>query len=265
MPSLREALIELVRGAGQVVMGYFRRLKESEIGHKGKINLVTEADLKAEEYIASYLRERFPDHSIVGEEGASRQGSSDFLWLVDPLDGTTNFAHGFPIFAVSVGLMRREEVVLGAVYDPVHDELFIAERGAGALLNGRPIRVSPEEDLEGALLATGFPYDVHESEEDNLDFFSTFMHRAQAIRRAGSAAIDLCYVACGRFDGFWELKLYPWDVAAGWVIVEEAGGLVTDMSGAPLDLWHPNPLAANPTLHGKMAQVIAEVRRARSG
>ncbi len=265
MPSLREALIELVRGAGQVVMGYFRRLKESEIGHKGKINLVTEADLKAEEFIAGYIRERFPDHSIVGEEGAKEQGSSDFLWLVDPLDGTTNFAHGFPIFAISVGLMRRDEVVLGAVYDPVHDELFIAERGAGALLNGRPIRVSPEEELERALLATGFPYDVHESEEDNLDFFAAFMHRAQAIRRAGSAAIDLCYVACGRFDGFWELKLYPWDVAAGWVIVEEAGGVVTDLSGGPLDLWHPNPLAANPTLHGKMAEVIAGVRRARTG
>ena len=216
---------EVALGAGKLLMKHFRT--DFAVAHKGDVNLVTEIDIAAEELIVSRILEAFPSHAILAEEGHSEAKRDAHTWIVDPLDGTTNYAHGFPIFCVSIALEIDGKLEWGAVYNPNLEELFSAQRGRGARLNEEPIQVSRVSSLNSSLLATGFPYDIRTSEQNNLDYFREFALRAQAVRRAGSAALDLCYVAAGRFDGFWELKLSPWDCAAGYLVVREAGGRVT--------------------------------------
>ncbi len=225
-----------------------------------RVDLVTEFDRRSEEEIIGVIREHFPDHGILAEESKSFETAAEYRWIIDPLDGTTNYAHGFPLFAVSIAVERRGELLLGIVYSPVLDELFFAQAGKGASLNGEPIKVSRTDHLHGSMLATGFPYNLDRIEA-NLIHFGNFAHRAQAVRRTGSAALDLCYVACGRFDGFWELDLKPWDVAAGALIIGEAGGEVSDFSGGELDIYGDEALASNGRIHQEMIQVLGEQRR----
>lgn len=244
--AAKEAGLVLKRNLGQ----------KRKIGYKGVVNLVTEMDLYAEKIITSYIKKHFPKHNILAEEEMNLEGDSSFRWIIDPLDGTTNYAHGYPIFCISIALQKGEKIILGVVYDPMRDELFLAEEGKGAKLNGQRIQVSSTPKLSQALLATGFPYDLRESDKNNFDHFRNFGLRVQAVRRAGSAALDLCYVAAGRFDGFWEMKLGPWDFAAGSLIVKEAGGKVTDFNGQPLSLFSPHVLASNGKIHKEMMAII---------
>jgi myo-inositol-1(or 4)-monophosphatase len=243
-----------VREAGQYLKAHFGRGVEAH--YKGAVDLVTPYDLGAQDILVGRLSQAFPSHGFLAEEGMDRSGSSDCRWVIDPLDGTTNFAHGFPVFCVSAALECGGRLVLGFVHDPVRDEMFRAELGRGAFLNGAAIRVSAVAELDRALLATGFPYDVRQSPENNLDHWSRFIVRAQAIRRCGSAAIDLSYVACGRFDGFWELKLKPWDVAAGGLVVSEAGGRVTDFADGPFTLGSLAIAATNGLIHRQILEVL---------
>ncbi len=231
------------------------------IEHKGEINLVTEMDIKSEGLIKQKIGEAFPEHQILAEESDVPKEQSRFRWIIDPLDGTTNYAHGFPMFCVSIALEIDGTVELGVVYDPTREELFTGVRGGGAALNGKRIEVSSEADLDKSLLATGFPYDLRTSEANNLDHWNAMIMRAQAVRRAGSAALDMCYTAMGRFDGFWELKLYPWDVAAGALFVEEAGGKVTDITGGPFSVYSKEILATNGKIHSQMADILKKGRR----
>ena len=230
--------------------------KEKRVELKGEINLVTEVDRICERKIIEIIEEAFPEHNILTEETPMPEGSSPYRWIIDPLDGTTNYTHGYPFFCTSIALELEGKVILGAIYDPLLDELFTAQQGQGAFLNGERITVSTTERLTEALLCTGFPYDLRESPINNLDHFNSFIMKARAIRRDGSAALDLCYVAMGRFDGFWELKLNPWDVAAGKLLVEEAGGMVTDFEGGPLDIYGQETLASNRRIHGEMVRVL---------
>lgn len=223
---------------------------------KGSVDIVTEMDRASESLITESLAEAFPEDSILAEEGTETHEGNGGRWIIDPLDGTTNYAHGFPFFCVSIAYELGGEVTLGVVYNPMLDELFIAERGQGATLNGNAVRVSTTGALDTSLLATGFPYDIRTSENNNLDHFGEFAVRAQAIRRAGSAALDLCYVACGRFDGFWEMKLKAWDVAAASLIVTEAGGVVTDFSGGEFSIFGTECLASNGAVHEEMVSIL---------
>ncbi len=229
------------------------------IEYKGEINLVTDADRMAEKLLISGIKEAFPDHAVLAEEsGAHRAKDTTHLWIVDPLDGTTNYAHRYPFFCVSLALEIQGVLTLAVVHDPMLDETFTAVDGGGATLNGRRIKVSPERDLSNSFLSTGFPYDLRETEEDNLSQFLRFMKRTLAVRRDGSAVLDLCYVACGRFDGFWEMKLSPWDIASGALMVKEAGGKVTSFSGGELDIYSGEVLASNALIHGQMMEVLKE-------
>jgi myo-inositol-1(or 4)-monophosphatase len=228
-----------------------------EVNLKGDINLVTEVDLASERLIREAIATHYPRHQVLGEEGGLVESLSDYRWVVDPLDGTTNYAHGYPVFAVSVALEHQGEIVLGVVYDPMRDELFAAQRGAGASLNNRAIRVSSTSDLMRSLVSTGFPYDIKTSRLTNLDHWANFAMNAQALRRDGAASLDLCYVACGRYDGFWELNLGAWDTAAGALIVEEAGGRVTDFAGNKFSIYKPEVVASNGLVHPRMLEVIA--------
>ncbi|MGQ9478237.1 MAG: inositol monophosphatase family protein [Candidatus Bipolaricaulia bacterium] len=254
MGTEAEVALEAARRAGQLLREGFGSNQRFAL-KSSRLDLVTEYDRAAEELIIEAIRSEFPQHGLLGEEGSSYQASSAYRWLIDPLDGTTNFAHGYPIFAVSIALARGEELLLGVVYNPILDELFFAERGRGASLNGRPIRVSETDDLSRALLATGFPYDPGRIGL-NLRLFERFIYKAQAIRRDGSAALNLCYVACGRLDGFWEIDLKPWDLAAGALIVREAGGKVTTFSGGELDLDGDEVLASNGKIHQEMVTIL---------
>ncbi len=227
-----------------------------DVRHKGRIDLVTEVDVLAEQCIRHRIQARFPDHAILAEESGLTETASDFRWVVDPLDGTTNYAHGYPFFSVAIAVERQGETIIGVVYDPLRDELFSAAKGQGARCNGRPLHVSGVASLEQALLVTGFPYNVKASPQKNLDHFSAFLDLAQAIRRDGSAALDLAYVAAGRFDGFWELNLAPWDMAAGSLLVTEAGGQVTAFSGQAFSPYVPEIVASNGHLHAAMCQVL---------
>jgi len=226
------------------------------IDFKGEIDIVTEADRMSEALILSAIRRQYPGHDILSEESAATLNGSSYRWIIDPLDGTTNYAHGYPVFCVSIALENEGEVCLGAVFNPMLDEMFAAEKGRGACLNGRRLAVSATAILSHGLLATGFPYDIRESKDNNINYFVEMARKARAIRRAGSAALDLAYVAAGRFDGFWELKLSPWDTAAGCLLVREAGGLVTDLFGAPFELQAPHVLASNGVLHEDMMAVF---------
>lgn len=232
-----------------------------EISYKGDINLVTEMDLRSERAIVDTLLASFPGHGILAEEGTSVRNGSGFTWIIDPLDGTTNYAHGYPCFSVSIALEHKGDIILGVVYDPMREELFSAQKGMGASLNGRPIRVSGSDTLIKSLLATGFPYDRKVSEKNNLDYFHELLMASQEVRRDGSAALDLCSVASGRFDGFWELKLKPWDVAAGSLIVMEAGGMATDFSGSRFSIHDDEILATNGRIHGPMLEILRGVAR----
>ncbi len=225
------------------------------VSHKGVTNLVTEVDIAAEKLIVSRIQKAFPDHAILAEENYSHTKRSGCTWIIDPLDGTTNYAHGYPVFAVSIGLEIEGELEWGIVYNPNLEEVFTARRGGGALCNGAPLRVSRTADLGLSLLATGFPYDIRTSRA-NLDHFANFMLRAQAVRRGGSAALDFCYVAAGRFDGFWELALHPWDCAAGFLMVREAGGVVTDFKGMPGSIDYPEVAASNGLIHEQILEVL---------
>jgi myo-inositol-1(or 4)-monophosphatase len=227
-----------------------------EASYKGDVDLVTPLDLGAQEILVGRLSAAFPGHGFLAEEGLSRPGASECRWIIDPLDGTTNYAHTFPVFSVSAALECAGRIILGFVYDPMREEMFRAAAGRGALLNGVAIQVSGVADLGKSLLATGFPYDLRTSPVNNLGNWGRFLVRAQAIRRCGSAALDLSYVACGRFDGFWELKLKAWDVAAGALIVTEAGGTVTDFEGGEFALQAPGILATNGRIHPEMLDVL---------
>jgi myo-inositol-1(or 4)-monophosphatase len=244
--AVREAGLYLRSNLGRVV----------EATYKGAVDLVTPFDLGAQEILVGRLAAAFPSHGFLAEEGLAKAGTSDCRWVIDPLDGTTNFAHGFPVFSVSAALECAGRLSLGFVFDPMRDEMFRAEAGRGAFLNGEPVRVSGVADLGRSLLATGFPYDVRQSPVNNLDHWGRFIVRAQAIRRCGSAALDLSYVACGRFDGFWELKLKPWDMAAGALIVREAGGRVTDARDEPFVIEAPGIVATNGLIHQAIVDVL---------
>ena len=223
---------------------------------KGQVNLVTEVDLACEEQIRRTLREAFPSHRILGEEGGEVGEAHPCLWIVDPLDGTTNFAHAYPFFCVSIGLQIDGQVAVGVVHDPTRDETFQAVRGRGAWLNDTRIHVTEEDDLVRSLLVTGFPYDLRSCPEIHLDLFREFVLQARGVRRDGAAALDMCYVACGRFDAFWELGLSPWDMAAGSLIVSEAGGRLTDFQGRPLELHRRDLVCSNGRLHDRMLEII---------
>ena len=261
-PVFLATAVEIVLQAGAIQLA--RRESGFHVDKKGTIDLVTEVDLECERMCRAVLAERFPDHDILAEEMSRdpRQPStSTYRWVYDPLDGTTNYAHGLPIFCSSLALQIDGRTVVGAIYDPTRAELFTAERGAGAFLNGQRLHVSAAAELIDALLVTGFPYDVHKQTADLVAMFAAFLGRARAVRRLGSAALDLCYVAAGRFDGYWEQHLYPWDVAAGALIVTEAGGTVSGMDGSDFDPAAAHLVASNGRVHTPMLNVISEVRQ----
>lgn len=230
--------------------------QKTKIEYKGDIDLVTQKDRESQELIHKIIKDSFPEHSILGEEDLAVEKDKERLWLIDPIDGTTNFAHSLPIFCVSIAFLEKGVPLIGVVYIPLLDELFHAVRGNGAFLNNKQIHVSKKTELGKSLLATGFPYDRRESKVNNVDHFNNFIVRALCIRRMGSAAIDLCYTAAGRYDAFWELKLYPWDTAAGMLMVEEAGGKVTDFSGNPFDPFKKECLASNSLIHNQMLEIL---------
>jgi myo-inositol-1(or 4)-monophosphatase len=230
--------------------------KGTEVEYKGAINLVTENDRQSQRIIGNIIRKNYPSHSILGEEDLKVENREDLLWVIDPLDGTTNFARSLPAFCISIAFMKEGKTEVGIVHIPLLAETFHAIRGSGSFLNQRQIHVSKEDRISHSLLATGFPYDRRESKINNIEYFKRFIKRALGIRRMGSAAIDLCYTAAGRFDGFWELKLYPWDTAAGFLLVEEAGGRVTDFSGNQFDPFKKECLASNGAIHLQMLDII---------
>jgi myo-inositol-1(or 4)-monophosphatase len=236
----------VAREAGALLMEYFRQ--RVKIEYKGDVDLVTVADRKSEALILERIRHEFPGHDVMGEEGTRIETGSEYKWYVDPLDGTTNFAHGYPVFCVSLGVERKGERVAGVIYDPTRDEMFSAEKGKGAQLNGQRAHVSSTPRLVESLVATGFP--SHKRHKNpNIYFYHQLTLRSHGVRRAGSAALDLCNVACGRYDGFWEFNLNPWDTAAGVLLVEEAGGRVTDFSGGPFQIESRQTLASNGLVH----------------
>lgn len=249
--------IETARDAGRVLLEKFGRA-ELNVSKKGDIDLVTEADLASEALIIERIKSHFPRHVILAEESGQTllvDGTSEWKWIIDPLDGTTNFAHGYPCFCVTLALERNDEIVVGVTYDPTRDELFAAERGHGASLNGKPIRVSMTEKLSEALVVTGFPYDF-KRRQNFARHLTEFLLSARGVRRDGSAAIDMAYVACGRFDGFWEEGLNPWDMAAGVLLIEEAGGQVTTYANEKFSIYRPPVLASNGVIHAQMAEVL---------
>ncbi|MEW6088561.1 MAG: inositol monophosphatase family protein [bacterium] len=256
MSKYNTLIKEIAVNAGQFLKSRVGKIRK--IDYKGEIDIVTDADLKAEEIIVKAIRGNYPDHAILTEEaGSIGKEEYDYRWIIDPLDGTTNFSHGYPFFCVSIALEKQGEIIMGAVYEPMRDELFFAERGKGAYLNNERIKVSPINDLQKSLLVTGFAYNIHRANRNNnINYFRRFLKTAQAVRRDGTAALDLCYVACGRFDGFWELRLNPWDVAAGYLIVCEADGKVTDFSGKEFSIFSKEILATNRKIHSTCLDVL---------
>ncbi|MBI5815199.1 MAG: inositol monophosphatase [Nitrospinae bacterium] len=245
---------QAAREAGRIMTEMAER--GFRVEHKGEIDLVTEVDVLCEKAVEGILGASFPGYGILGEEYANVQSGAKYKWVIDPIDGTTNYAHGFPVYCSSVALTLDGAPIVGAVYDPTRDEMFCAVQGMGAMLNGYPIRVSHTAELIKSLLATGFPYDIKTTPRNNLKQFADFAMRAQAIRRPGAAALDLCYVAAGRMDGFWEFHLKPWDIAAGALIVAEAGGTVTMSGGEELDIYRSDIVASNGIIHKEMLEVL---------
>ncbi len=256
--ELLDFMTELTNRTGEVLMSYFNNGVRVHVKptQGSKIDIVTDADRASEDMILRAIREAYPSHDILTEETDTQRTGAKWLWIVDPLDGTVNFAHGYPCFSVSIAALAAGEPVAGTVYDPLRRERFTAARGQGAYLNGFPIRVSDAALLERCLLSTGFPYDKATSPINNLAEFSTVMLEVQGMRRGGSAALDLTYVACGRLDGFWELKLKPWDMAAGMLLVAEAGGTVTDRIGEPTDVFTQSIVATNGKIHQKVVSLL---------
>jgi myo-inositol-1(or 4)-monophosphatase len=250
---------DIAREAGALLMSYFGKV---EVQYKGDVDVVTEADHKAEELIVARIRDLWPTHDITGEEGTSTQTGSEYRWYVDPLDGTTNFAHGYPVFCVSMALECRGERIAGVTYDPTRDELFAAEKGSGATLNGQKVRVSTVESLAESLIATGFP-SKKRHENPNIHFYHQITLRTHGIRRAGSAALDLSYVACGRYDGYWEFNLNPWDTAAGVFLVQEAGGTVTGFYNRPFAIASREVIASNTVLHPELKRELETILEGR--
>jgi myo-inositol-1(or 4)-monophosphatase len=251
-----EAAVEIAREAGKILCEEFAR--PPHISYKGDADLVTQADKRSERAIVERLAQYFPDHAIVAEEGSGRERDSEYRWHVDPLDGTTNFAHGYPCFCVSLGLAHRDTLIAGVVFNPFYNELYAAARGKGATLNGKPIRVSRVDTLATSLLCTGFPSHKRVS-SPNIHYYWDFTLRSHGVRRDGSAALDLACVAAGRFEGFWEFGLNKWDTAAGVLLVEEAGGKVTDFEGKPYQLGGPTILATNGSIHEETRRVAHEI------
>jgi len=245
-----------VEEAGRVQLAGLGRGRE--VQHKGPYDLVTDIDRRCDELITSILTSADSSYGLLTEESRPQETGAENVWIIDPLDGTTNYTHGYPAFCTSLALRHGGEIVAGAVYDPLRDELFEARRGGGALLNEEPIRVSGTRELSQSLLATGFPYDRLEQPETNLDRFCTMTLRTRGVRRGGSAALDLCYTACGRLDGFWEIRLFPWDVCAGAIIVEEAGGRITDLAGGAYDYTGAETVASNALLHQVLVDSLAD-------
>ena len=248
-------IIDISKEAGEIIRDGFRKNIKIEC-KTGDNNLVTEIDKKAENCIIDFIKKEFPDHSILAEESGQSNGNSEYLWVIDPLDGTSNFAHGLPIFSVSIGLRKNRETIFGVIYDVMRDEVFAAEKGSGSFSNNEKINVSSNDKIEKSLLVTGFPYEIGEKLDRSLDVFKEFLKYSRGVRRLGSAAIDLCYVANGSFDAFWEEKLNPWDVCAGMLIVEEAGGKICDFAGKPIDIYSKEILASNGFIESRMLEII---------
>lgn len=243
--------------------GAFQKKKwatEIQVDFKSEINLVTEVDKASEQMIIAKIVAHFPDHDVLAEEGFGNRKDSIYKWIIDPLDGTTNFAHGYPLWCVSIALECEGKIVVGVVYDPLKDEMFSAIQGQGAYLNERRIQVSNHQNLIQALMATGFAYNVRETSNNNFAQFQNMLMKAQSVRRDGVAALDLCYVACGRYDGYWELNLFPWDMAAGLLIVKEAGGEVTRYNGAPFSVYDKEICATNHKIHSQVLEVINQAQ-----
>jgi len=258
--AVLERAVIIAQEAGDIVARDFPRSSLGQVRFKGSVNPVTETDNAAEALIRDRLQDVFPDHRILAEEGGGDVWTAPGapIWLVDPLDGTNNFAHGFPQVGVSMALLQEQQPVVGVVYDPLREEVFAATVGGGATLNGESIHVTDVEDLADAFLATGFPYDRRTAPDNNVERLDHFLRRSQGVRRAGAAVLDLSYVACGRLDGFWEIRLHPWDVAAGILIVREAGGRVTDFDGGPGCISGQRIVASNAHIHEQMLRVIRE-------
>ena len=258
MKEFLAAAREAALAAGKLLRDNWHKAKQVE-SKSSAIDLVTSVDRRSEEIIVEILHKHFPDHSILAEEKTRLAGKENYRWIIDPLDGTTNFVHTYPQFSVAIALECDGEIVLGLVFDPLRDERFHALKGEGAFLNSERVSTSKVAQLGNALLATGFPYDCKENPDYYLAFFKVFMDSCHGIRRAGSAALDLCYVACGRLDGFWELKLHAWDTAAASLIVREAGGSVTDFAGKEFSIWGEQTLASNGRIHSEMVALIANL------
>lgn len=258
LAMILESAVRAALAAGAVIRSRYDQ--PHRIRHKGRIDLVTEADTAAEQEIIAILRKEQPEIAVLAEESSNsyQDAPQAPTWVIDPLDGTNSFAHGFPWFATSIGCLLDGISQVGVIYLPLPDELFCATRGGGAWLNGERLQVSTAEELDQSLLATGFPYDVHTHPEPVIAALQAVLTRAQGVRRAGAAAIDLAYVACGRLDGFWEIKLKPWDTAAGLLLVEEAGGRITDFRGRPFSPFVPELLATNGRLHDRLSAVLQE-------
>lgn len=255
MASIKEVLDQAIRSAGDVLLKHYRSVKTLET--KGEIDLLTVADKEAEATIIRVIRKAFPDHQILAEEsGHIMKSQADYKWIIDPLDGTTNYSHSFPIFCVSIGVEHQDEIIMGGVYNPFAKEYFFATKGKGALLNDKPIRVSSVDGLDRSLVVTGFPYDRRQHIDHYLGYIREFLLRSHGVLRIGAAALDLCSVACGRLEGFWEEKLHPWDVAAGILIVREAGGECTDFSGRASSSYDTSILATNGRIHQEMLEVL---------
>jgi len=248
--------IEAAREAGKFLKLSVGKVRSVEVKQGEERNLVSEIDRGAEERIIAIIKRHYPTHAILAEESGGSRAPAEFRWIIDPLDGTTNFLHGVPIFCVSIGIERKGEVVGGVVYDPNLDEMFTAEKGSGAFVNGKRLKVSTSGSLAESLLVTGFPYDITANPNNAVEHFVHFLMAAQGIRRLGSAAMDLSYVAAGRFDGFWEVSLNPWDMAAGALFVQEAGGRMSDMRGQPLSIYQKTVLASNGLIHDAMVAVV---------
>lgn len=254
-------LNSLMLDAGDKLKKHFGRVRTIQYKSGAITNMVTNVDREIEDYIKKQIRKEFPEDSILAEESPLEKADASRRWIIDPIDGTTNFAHGLPIFCISIGVEEDGEVILGSVYNPVHKEYFFARKGKGAVLNKKRIYVSKVETLDTSLLVTGFPYDIHQHPERSLPYFSALIQKAQGLRRLGSAAIDLCYLAMGRFDGFFEVYLNPWDTAAGMLILLEAGGTITDFEGKPYSIYTRELAASNGKIQAEMLQVIQSVKQ----
>ncbi len=261
MRDFDQKCVDAARDAALLAGSFLKErfFEKPHVEFKGDIDLITQRDRQSQDIIHTVISNQFPSHSIMGEEDLRIDNPGEFLWVIDPIDGTTNYVHTLPFFCVSIALMVERRPYLGMVYNPMLDELFWSVKGQGAFLNKTRLQVSGEQDLGRSLLSTGFPYDLRESEDNNLDHFLTLIKVSQGIRRMGAAAIDLSYVAAGRFDGFWEMKLHPWDTAAAVVFVEEAGGTVTDFSGQPFDPFKKEVLATNGKIHSQMVEILSQM------